>query len=79
MFELARGYAERGMGAYSEMQEREFALQSEGFQAIKHQSFVGAGYFDEVQQTIMRGSASTTAMAGSTEEEQFEDMAVAAD
>lgn len=72
MFELASGYAKRGMGAYSEMQEREFALQDAGFKAIKHQSFVGAGYFDEVQQTVMQGSASTTAMAGSTEEQQFE-------
>ena len=72
MFELAKGYSTRGMGAYSELQEREFALQSEGFKAIKHQSFVGAGYFDDVQQTIMAGCASTTAMEGSTEEEQFE-------
>ena len=72
MFELASGYAQRGMGAYSEMQEREFGLQDAGFKAIKHQSFVGAGYFDEVQQTVMQGSASTTAMAGSTEEQQFE-------
>ncbi|MCA9981028.1 MAG: isocitrate lyase, partial [Anaerolineales bacterium] len=72
MFELASGYAKRGMGAYSEMQEREFGLQDMGFKAIKHQSFVGAGYFDEVQQTVMQGAASTTAMAGSTEEQQFE-------
>jgi isocitrate lyase len=72
MFELASGYAKRGMGAYSEMQEREFAEQANGFRAVKHQSFVGAGYFDEVQQTVMQGSASTTAMAGSTEEQQFE-------
>ncbi len=72
MFELASGYAKRGMGAYSEMQEREFALQDSGFKAIKHQSFVGAGYFDQVQQTIMAGQASTTAMEGSTEEAQFE-------
>lgn len=72
MFELAQGYAKRGMGAYSEMQEREFALQDAGFKAIKHQSFVGAGYFDAVQQTVMQGQASTTAMDGSTEESQFE-------
>lgn len=72
MFELASGYAKRGMGAYSEMQEREFGLQDVGFKAIKHQSFVGAGYFDEVQQTVMQGAASTTAMAGSTEEQQFD-------
>lgn len=79
MFELASGYAQRGMGAYSEMQQREFALEPEGFKAIKHQSFVGARYFDEVQQAIMGGLASTTAMAGSTEEEQFDAMPVAAD
>ena len=72
MFELARGYAKRGMGAYSEMQEREFELEPEGFKAIKHQSFVGAGYFDQVQQTVMAGQASTTAMEGSTEEAQFD-------
>lgn len=72
MFELARGYAKRGMGAYSEMQQREFDLQPDGFKAIKHQSFVGAGYFDQIQQTVMQGQASTTAMEGSTEEAQFE-------
>ncbi len=72
MFELASGYAKRGMGAYSEMQQREFDLEDAGFKAIKHQSFVGAGYFDQVQQTIMAGQASTTAMEGSTEEAQFE-------
>lgn len=71
MFELARGYAKRGMGAYSELQEREFALQQEGFKAVKHQSFVGAGYFDQIQQTVMAGNASTTALDGSTEEAQF--------
>ncbi len=71
MFELARGYAKRGMGAYSEMQEKEFAMQDDGFKAIKHQSFVGAGYFDLVQQTVMQGQASTTALTGSTEEAQF--------
>ena len=71
MFELAHGYAQRGMGAYTELQEREFAMQKVGFKAIKHQSFVGAGYFDEVQQAVMQGTASTTAMHGSTEEAQF--------
>ena len=79
MFDLARGYSQRGMGAYSEMQEQEFARQTDGFKAIKHQSFVGAGYFDAVQQTVMQGSASTTAMEGSTEEEQFEAMPLAGD
>lgn len=72
MFELARGYARRGMGAYTELQELEFALQRDaGYAAVKHQSFVGAGYFDDVQLVISRGAASTTAMHGSTEEEQF--------
>ncbi len=79
MFDLASGYAKRGMGSYSEMQQEEFAAQERGFKAIKHQSFVGAGYFDEVQQTIMQGMASTTAMDGSTEEAQFDAMPVAGD
>ncbi len=79
MFELARGYSQRGMGHYSEMQQREFERQEDGFKAIKHQSFVGAGYFDSVQQTIMQGTASTTAMDGSTEEEQFVAMPLAGD
>lgn len=72
MFELALGYKDRGMGAYTQLQEREFALEkSNGYKAIKHQSFVGAGYFDEVQLAVTSGEASTTALAGSTEEEQF--------
>ncbi len=72
MFELAKGYREEGMGAYSRFQQREFEMQQEdGFRAIKHQSFVGAGYFDEVQLTISGGEASTVALKGSTEEEQF--------
>jgi isocitrate lyase len=73
MFELARGYQEEGMAAYSRLQEREFALEeAEGYGAIKHQSFVGAGYFDAVQLTISGGMASTVALKGSTEEAQFE-------
>ncbi|MBN9312669.1 MAG: isocitrate lyase [Chryseobacterium sp. 39-10] len=71
MFELASAYKERGMAGYSELQEREFALQSKGFRAVKHQSFVGTGYFDAIQTVVTSGSASTTALAGSTEEEQF--------
>jgi isocitrate lyase len=59
------------MAGYSQLQEREFALQAEGFKAVKHQSFVGTGYFDAVQNTVMQGTASTTALKGSTEEEQF--------
>ncbi len=72
MFDLARGYKEEGMTAYCRLQEREFALEREhGFAAIKHQSFVGAGYFDALQMTITGGQASTVALKGSTEEEQF--------
>ncbi|MEJ2299756.1 MAG: isocitrate lyase [Woeseiaceae bacterium] len=71
MFELARAYKQDGMFAYSQMQQREFADEKHGFRAAKHQSFVGAGYFDAVQNTIMHGLSSTTALAGSTEEEQF--------
>lgn len=70
MFELSLAYRKRGMAGYSELQEREFALQPEGFQAVKHQTFVGTQYFDMVQNTVQRG-ASTVAMAGSTETEQF--------
>ena len=71
MFELANGYARRGMGAYSEMQQREFAAQSKGFTAIRHQREVGTGYFDAVAMAISAGQSSTTAMAGSTETDQF--------
>jgi isocitrate lyase len=56
---------------YSNLQQREFADEQYGFRATKHQSFVGAGYFDAVQNTIMDGLSSTTALDGSTEEEQF--------
>jgi isocitrate lyase len=72
MFELARAYRAEGMYAYSRMQEREFASQKEGFRAVKHQAFVGTGYFDAVQTAITSGKASTTAMRHSTEQEQFE-------
>ena len=71
MFELSLGYRARGMAAYSELQEREFALEDSGYTATKHQREVGTGYFDEVAQVIAGGSSSTTALAGSTEEEQF--------
>jgi len=71
MFELSRAYKSRGMAGYSELQEREFALQSEGFKAVKHQTFVGTQYFDTVQDIVQQGNSSTTAMAGSTEEDQF--------
>src|SRR4051794_18839213 len=73
MFELARGYAQRGMAAYSELQEAEFASEKNGYTAIKHQREVGTGYFDAVSVAISAGKSSTTAMAGSTETEQFHD------
>ncbi len=71
MFNLSRAYKEDGMYAYSKLQEQEFADEALGFRAAKHQSFVGAGYFDAVQNTIMAGRSSTTALDGSTEEDQF--------
>jgi len=71
MFNLSRAYKKDGMYAYSKLQQQEFADEQHGFRAAKHQSFVGAGYFDAVQNTIMDGLSSTTAMEGSTEEEQF--------
>jgi len=72
MFELSQDYLKDGMYAYSKMQEREIAHEPNGFRATKHQSFVGTGYFDAVQTTITSGLSSTTAMEGSTEEEQFD-------
>ncbi|MFN9965333.1 MAG: isocitrate lyase [Lysobacteraceae bacterium] len=71
MFDLAHGYARRQMSAFVELQEREFAAADRGFTAVKHQREVGTGYFDAVTQTIQSGQSSTTAMRGSTEEEQF--------
>lgn len=71
MFELARGYKDRGMAAYSELQQAEFASEVHGYTATRHQREVGTGYFDEVAQVISGGSSSTTALKGSTEEEQF--------
>lgn len=73
MFEISQAYRERGMAGYSELQEKEFALQSAGFQAVKHQTFVGTQYFDFIQNTVQQGKASTVAMAGSTEAAQFND------
>jgi len=69
MFELARGYAERGMSAYSELQRAEFAAEADGYTATKHQREVGTGYFDEITQVVTAGKASTTALHGSTEDE----------
>ncbi|MBA3360329.1 MAG: isocitrate lyase [Acidimicrobiia bacterium] len=71
MFELARGYSQTGMPAYVELQEREFAMESDGYSATRHQREVGAGYFDRVSEIVSGGSASTLALKGSTEEEQF--------
>ena len=71
MFELARDYKERGMAAYSELQQAEFGAEKHGYTATKHQREVGAGYFDEVAQVVAGGTASTTALTGSTEEQQF--------
>ncbi len=70
MFDLARGYAEDGMSAYVELQEREFAAESQGYTATKHQREVGTGYFDMVS-TALNPTSETTALAGSTEREQF--------
>jgi isocitrate lyase len=71
MFRLARGYREQGMAAYSELQEAEFAMEADGYTATKHQREVGTGYFDEVAKVIAGGESSTTALHGSTEQEQF--------
>jgi isocitrate lyase len=73
MFNLAHGYARRGMSAFVEMQEAEFAAADQGFTAVKHQREVGTGYFDAVTQAIQQGQSSTTALHGSTEDEQFFD------
>jgi isocitrate lyase len=78
MFELARAYSETGMTAYASLQEKEFQLEIEsGYRAVKHQAFVGTGYFDTIAQTIACGASSTTALSGSTEEEQFTEPAQA--
>lgn len=71
MFELALAYKRKGMAGYSELQQKEFALQTEGFRAVKHQNFVGTTYFDEVQNAVTAGLASTVAMKNSTETAQF--------
>lgn len=73
MFQLAHDYRDHGMAAYAQLQQQEFELEHvHGYKAVKHQAFVGAGYFDEVLMTITERQASTTALKGSTEEEQFE-------
>ncbi|WP_046180207.1 isocitrate lyase [Domibacillus tundrae] len=72
MFQLANGYKTRGMGAYSELQQAEFAAEKDGYTATRHQREVGTGYFDAVAMTVTGGQSSTTALKGSTEEEQFQ-------
>jgi isocitrate lyase len=71
MFTLANGYKDRGMAAYSELQQAEFAMEVKGYEATRHQREVGTGYFDEVAQVISGGTSTTTALEGSTEKEQF--------
>jgi isocitrate lyase len=72
MFELARGFKQRGMTAYSDLQDREFESEHDhGYEAVKHQRFVGTGYFDAIQNAITSGTASTIALEGSTEAAQF--------
>jgi isocitrate lyase len=71
MFSLAQDYRQRGMAAYSELQEKEFASEASGYTATKHQREVGTGYFDLVTQIVSGGQATTTALAGSTEADQF--------
>lgn len=77
MFNLAHGYARNQMSAFVELQEAEFAAAGKGFTAVKHQREVGTGYFDAVTQAIQQGQSSTTALKGSTEEEQFHDRSAA--
>ena len=71
MFELARGYKDRGMAAYSELQQAEFAAEANGYTATRHQREVGTGYFDKVAEVISGGCASTLALNDSTENHQF--------
>jgi len=78
MFELARGYKDRGMAAYSELQQAEFGSETHGYSATRHQREVGTGYFDQVAMTISGGASSTTALGDSTEAAQFSKEAVAA-
>ncbi len=79
MFELASGYRDRGMAAYSELQQAEFAAEAAGYTATRHQREVGTGYFDQVSLAITGGQSSTTAMKASTETDQFTVPAVAAE
>jgi isocitrate lyase len=76
MFELARDYAARGMAAYAELQQREFAAEPGGYQAVRHQEFVGVPYFDEITEIVTGGKSSSIAMRDSTEAAQFENLSV---
>src|SRR5258706_29337 len=71
MSSMARDYKERGMAAYADLQSQEFAGEREGYEAVKHQEFVGVGYFDEITQIVHGGRSSTVALEGSTEKAQF--------
>ena len=71
MFNLARDYRERGMLAYAKLQEEEFEAEKNGYGAVRHQEFVGTGYFDEVTKVASNGLSAVLSMKGSTEEEQF--------
>jgi len=72
MFELAQGYRETGMTAYARLQEIEFEREADSdYRSVKHQSFVGTGYFDAIAQAIAGGTSATTALTGSTEQDQF--------
>jgi isocitrate lyase len=76
MFNLALGYRDMGMAAYARLQEEEFAQERiHGYRAVKHQKFVGTGFFDKLMTTISSGHTSVTALDGSTEEEQFDEAA----
>jgi len=79
MFQLARGYRGRGLTAYAELQDAESDAKADGYRAFEHQSFVGTAYFDEIAQVITGGDASTLAMAGSTEKEQFQEVGAKAE
>src|SRR4029077_2321807 len=71
MFTLAQDYKARGMAACAELQSREFASEKDVYAAVRHQEFVGVGYFDEITQIASGGTSSVTAMEGSTEQQQF--------
>jgi isocitrate lyase len=73
MYQLARGYGESQMSAYVKLQEAEFAAEKDGYSGTKHQREVGTGYFDAITQVLSQGKSSLSALAGSTEEEQFDE------